>query len=118
MAELYTIVRKEVKQGDTIKEFIIEFGATSGIDLTNATVRMQVYWNGSKKIDVSNGNGITINNALKLTIDERLYNQDDILLPEGTGKGDIEFTFPVVGGDDQRITLFNYEQTIVKHYTV
>ena len=116
MAELYTIAIPVsttcIKQGDTIDEWSITFGATDGIDLTGATVRMQIYWNGSKKIDVANGSGITINNALKLTVDKRDYSED--ILPEGIGVGDLEIT----DSSGDRLTMFNVTYTITKHYTI
>ena len=104
-------VKPYIKQGDTIPKWEIEFGVDDGVDLIGTTIKMQIYWNKNKVIDVSNGKGITINSALKLTVDER--SKSSSILPVGTSKGDLEIT-DVAG---RRVTYFDVHYTIIKHYT-
>ncbi len=105
-------VKPCIKQGDTISKWSATFGASDGIDLTGATIRMQIYWNSRKVIDVSNGNGITIDNPLKLTIDERPHTETT--LPVGVGKGDLEIT----DSNGKRMTIVDVNYTIIEEYTV
>lgn len=100
-----------IVQGDTIPKWVVEFGISDGIDLTGATIKMQIYWNNKRLIKLTNGSGITIDSALKFTIDER--SKDEPVLPEGIGIGDLEIT----DANGIRLTYFYVEYTIIKHYT-
>lgn len=98
-----------IKQGDTINEIVLEFD--TGVDLTTSTIKMQVF-NGSNKVyDVSNGNGITVNSALKMTIDE--VSASDNNFPVGNSIGDLQITD--VNGKVN--TYCNFEYKISEEYT-
>lgn len=98
-------------QGDTIDSWSVEFEPTDGISLTGATIKMQVFWNNTKEIDLSDGSGITIDSDLKFTIDERSRTQS--VLPEGQGIGDLQ----ILDANDKLITMFRVQYNIAKQYT-
>ena len=100
-----------LKQGDTIKEIDFSFAVTDTIDLTSATIRMQLYLNNSKKLDISNGNGITIIDSKNFKIDEIDYASNN--LPYGVLNGDLEIT----DSDGVRLTYFDIIYTITKDFT-
>lgn len=100
-----------IKEGDTIQEITFEFGATDVIDLTGATISMQLYQDGVQTLSIySNFNGITIVSAKIFKLDEILNNT----LPCGINKGDLQIEF----ADGTIQTLFNVEYTILKEYTI
>lgn len=103
-----------IYQGDTIPEMRITFGASDGVDLTGATIKMDVFWGFEKQISITteNNGGITINNNLSFTIDARPHTEP--LLPIGEGKGDIQITY----ANGTRTTLIGIEYLITKHYTL
>lgn len=98
-----------IKEGDTILETVIDL--TNVSDLTTSDIRMQLKDGNTNVIDISNGNGITVNSATQLTIDEVPYANND--LSEGVYLGDIEIT----DASGTRKTYFNIEYTIIKEYT-
>lgn len=100
-----------LKQGDTIKEINFSFDALDDINLVGSTIRLQLYLNGSKKLDISNTSGITIVDAKNFTIDEISYVDNN--LPSGTLKGDLEIT----DSNGVRLTYFDIVYTITKDLT-
>ena len=101
-----------LKQGDTIPEILFNFADTDAIDLTGATIRMQLYLNNQKKLDLDSIAGITIIDAKNFKIDEIPYEENN--LPAGKLNGDLEIT--LAGGT--RVTYTDVLYTITKHYTV
>lgn len=98
--------------GDTIQA--VEFAFDSGIDLTGATIRMQVYNKLNQKVyDVDSTSGITINDALTFDID-KIAKEDNPFTEEGIYNGDVEITD--ASGD--RLTYFRIRYTVQKQYTV
>jgi hypothetical protein len=110
---IYRGKQATITQGDTIREMIIRFDASDGVNLTGALIEMQVYWNNTKRIDISSANngGITILDSLRFRIDERPHT--DPKLPHGVGKGDIQITT----SDGKRDTYFTIRYNIEKEYT-
>ena len=102
-----------IKQGDTIPKILFTFDVSDNIDLTlaNVSIKMQIYHNGNKVINVSNSNGITIVSAKVFEIDEVSASENN--LPDGISKGDLEIT----DTNGIRFTYFNVEYTILKQYT-
>lgn len=100
-----------LKQGDTIKEINFSFGSLDDIDLIGSTIRMQLYLNNSKKLDISNSSGITIIDDKSFKIDEIDYTDNN--LPSGTLKGDLEIT----DSNGVRLTYFDIVYTITKDLT-
>lgn len=102
-----------IKQGDTIDAITFTFGVTDAIDLTlaNVVIKMQVYNQGNKIIDVSNGSGITIVGAKVFNIDEVAKENNN--LPFGKFLGDLEIT----DTNGKRFTYFNIEYTIIEQFT-
>jgi len=98
-----------IKEGDTILETVLDI--TNAGDLTTATIKMQIYNGSIKLIDISNGNGITVNSATQLTIDEVPFANNNFR--KGKYLGDFEVTD--VNG--VRKTYFNVEYTIIENYT-
>jgi len=103
-------VKPYIKQGDTIPKITITI-TELGLDLTTATIKMQVYNGATRIIDISNTNGITVISSTVLEIDE--VSASDNNLPDGSFIGDFEITD--ASGD--RKTYFNVEYTIIKQYT-
>ena len=101
-----------LKRGDTINEIDFSFAVTDDIDLLGASIRMQLYLNGSKKLDISNGSGITIVDSKNFKIDKVDYANNN--LPVGTLNGDLEIT----DSSGIRLTYFDITYTITKDYTV
>ena len=99
-------------QGDTIHAIQFAFDALDDIDLTGATIKMQVYRRGEAIIDVSTGNGITLVDDKTFIIDEIEKENND--LPIGTFQGDIEITL----ANGFRKTYLRVKYTIDKEYTV
>ena len=104
--------RYVLKLGDTIPEILFNFEVTDAIDLTGATIRMQLYLNGKKKLDLDSTAGITIVDSKNFKIDEIPYEENH--LPYGKLKGDLEITL----ADGKRVTYADVSYTITKHYTV
>jgi len=98
-----------IVQGDTIPRFLFK---DINLDLTGATIRMQLYQGSSKIFDVSSGAGITIIDATSFEIDEVPFAENDF--PVGTLTGDIEITL----ANGQRTTVIKVEFTTLKHYTI
>ena len=99
-----------IVQGDTIPRFL--FKDITNLNLTGATIRMQLYQSFSKIFDVSSGAGITIINATSFEIDEVPFEENNF--PVGTLTGDIEITL----ANGQRATVMKVEFTTLKHYTI
>ena len=99
-----------IKEGDTIKKITFEFGATDVIDLTGATISMQLYQDGVQTLSIDTSAGITIESTKIFSIDEIEENT----LPCGINKGDLQIEF----ADGTIQTLFNVEYTILKEYTI
>ena len=104
--------RYTIKEGDTIPEIDFSFADTDAIDLTGATIRMQLYLNNVKHLDISNTLGITIIDAKNFKIDEIPFAENT--LPSGRLKGDLEITL----ADGVRVTYTDVYYTITKEYTV
>jgi len=100
-----------IKRGDTIQEILFSFDALDDIDLTGATIRMDLYLSVSKVLSLTSGNGITIIDDKSFKIDKIDY--ADNTLPVGTLKGDLEITNSV--GD--RLTYVDIVYTITNDYT-
>ena len=102
-----------ITQGDTISEILFEFDSESDIDLSasGVIIKMQVYNNNIKIIDIETGRGITILSDKKFKIDE--VSKDDNTLPAGSFMGDLEIT----DGNGKRFTYFRVKYTIEKQYT-
>ena len=98
-----------IVQGDTIPKFLF---TVTNLDLTGATIRMQLYQSFSKIFDVSAGEGITIIDSTSFEIDEVPFAENDF--PVGTLTGDIEITL----ANGQRATVMKVEFTTLKHYTI
>ena len=101
-----------IKKGDTIKEINFSFDVTDNIDLTGATIRMDLFYQEESILSISNGNGITIVDSKNFNIDEIPYTDND--LPIGNSIGDLEIT----DTNGVRLTYFNVTFTIIKEYTV
>lgn len=103
-----------IVQGDTISEILFEFDNTLTIDLTdpNVSIKMQIYNQNNKIIDINNISGITILNSNSFKINE-MSKEDSSLLPYGSFLGDLEIT----DTNGKRITYFKVKYTIQKQYT-
>lgn len=102
-----------IVQGDTIPEILFEFDVTDDIDLSlpNVTIKMQVYNQNNKIIDISNGNGITILTDKSFKINE--VSKENNNLPIGSHLGDLEIT----DTNGKRFTYFRVKYNIDKQYT-
>ena len=67
-----------LKRGDTIKEILFEFDVADNIDLTSATIRMQLYFKNSVVFSVDSTSGITIIDSKSFKIDESVYLESEI----------------------------------------
>lgn len=99
-------------QGDTIPKISFSFDALDDIDLTGATIKMQIYKRDTIFIDISNDSGITI-------IDDKTFEIDEVakelnIYPVGKFKGDLEITL----ASGERITILRINYTILKQYTI
>ena len=101
-----------IKRGDTINEITFAFDLTDNIDLTGATIRMDLYLDKNKVHSISTGNGITIIDSKSFKFDKIEYQDNN--LPVGTLKGDLEITD--VNGN--RLTYIDVIYNITKDYTV
>lgn len=99
-----------IVQGDTILETSLNFDE-EGIDLRFSTIKMQLFFNNCKVLDISNDLGITILDAKNCTIDKVLKENNN--LPVGTSIGDFEIT----DSNGDRLTYFRVEYTITQQYT-
>lgn len=101
-------------QGDTIPEILFEFDITDNIDLSlpNVSIKMQVYNQNNKIIDISNLNGITIINDKSFKINE-VSKETSSSLPVGSFIGDLEIT----DTNGKRFTYLRVKYTIDKQYT-
>ena len=101
-------VQPVIVQGDTIPKFIFQID----IDIAGATIKMQLYNESYKVLDVGTDiGGITINNLNQFQIDT--IPKEENYLPVGELVGDLEVTFP----DNTRSTLFKINMNILKDYT-
>lgn len=98
-----------IVQGDTIAKTLFTF-TDEDIDLTTATIKMQIYNGNTRIIDVSNGDGITVIDSENFEIDEVLEND----LPVGKHLGDLEIT----DEDGKRFTYFRVQYEVLKQYTI
>lgn len=100
-------------QGDTIPEILFEFDPTDNIDLSlpNVSIKMQVYNQNNKIIDISNANGITILTNKSFKINE--IPKEDNNFPIGRHLGDLEIT----DTNGKRFTYFRVQYNIDKQYT-
>ena len=103
-----------IVQGDTIPEILFQFDNTLGINLqaVGVIIKMQVYNQSNKIIDISNGNGITILTTNSFKINE-VTKTISSLLPHGSFIGDLEIT----DSSGKRFTYFRVKYTIQKQYT-
>jgi len=99
-----------IVQGDTISKTSFAF-TNEDIDLTTATIKMQIFNGDIKIIDISNSSGITIVDADNFYIDEVDATSNN--LPYGSFLGDLKITD--VNG--KRHTYTRVEYTILKQYT-
>ena len=104
----------EIIQGDTISEILFEFDSLDNIDLTlpNVIIKVQIYNQNDKIIDLVNGQGITILTSKSFKIDE-ISKEDSSNLPFGSFIGDLEIT----DTNGKRFTYFRIKYTIQKQYT-
>lgn len=98
-----------IKEGDTIPE--LEFVFDTGVDLTTSTIKMQIYDGNTKILDVTNGSGITVVNALQFNIDQ--IEAADNPFRHGEWLGDLEIT----DADGVRTTYHDVKYTVIKQYT-
>ena len=105
-----TTVKPFIKQGDTISKITMTF-TEAGLDLTTSTIKMQIYNGSIKIIDISNGNGITVNSSTVLEINEVSASNNN--LPVGCFLGDFEIT----DSAGNKKTYFNVQYNIIKQYT-
>ena len=99
-----------IVQGDTIAKTSAEVIET-GLDLTTATIKMQIYNGNTKIIDVSNGSGITVIDDTNFEIDEVTASNNN--LPVGSFEGDLEIT----DVNNVRFTYYRVVYTILRQYT-
>ena len=97
--------------GDTISKTSVEV-IEAGLDLTTATIKMQVYNRSTPIIDVSVGSGITVVSSTVFEIDEVAAIDND--LPVGCFEGDLEIT----DASGVRFTYFRVIYSIQKQYTI
>lgn len=100
-----------LKEGDTIPALPFSFGATDNIDLTGATIKMQLYLGNIKVLDISTDNGITLIDSKSFTINEIPAESNS--LPAGLLQGDLEVKY--ASGIVK--TLINVKYNILKQYT-
>lgn len=100
-----------IKQGDTIPKITLAFANEDVIDLTGATIKMQLYLGGQLVYTAVTGTGITHTGVKSFEIDKITQTS---VFPEGVLKGDLQITDS--NGDTD--TYFNIELTISKQYTV
>ena len=102
-----------IVQGDTIPEILFEFDTLDDINLQlpNVSIKMQIFNNSDKIIDISNLNGITILTQKSFKINE--VSKENNNLPTGNFLGDLEIT----DTNGKRFTLFRVQYSIIKQYT-
>ena len=100
-----------LKEGDTIPMIPFAFAATDEIDLTGATIQMQLYLSNIKVLDIETGSGITLLDSKSFEIDKIPASEND--LPAGLLKGDLQVTFP--SGEIK--TLIDVEYNILNQRT-
>lgn len=101
-----------IMEGDTILKTVFRATANEFPDLTASSIKLQLYFNKSKVLDLSNGNGITIDSATQFTIDQ--LDADDNNLPAGVSRGDLEIT----DGNGVKKTYYIIEYEILKQSTI
>lgn len=103
----------QIVQGDTIPEILFEFAEEDNIDLTlpNVNIKMQVYNQVNKILDIQNGNGITILTDKSFKINE--IPKENNNFPIGSHLGDLEIT----DTNGKRFTYFRVKLNIEKQYT-
>ena len=101
-----------IVQGDTIDEITFSFAVSDTIDLTGATIKMQVYQGSHPFIDIETGSGITIVDSKNFKIDKVLA--VDNTYPVGSFLGDLEIT--LASGDKK--TYAKIEYTVTKQHTI
>ena len=99
-----------IVQGDTISKTSFEF-IDEDIDLTTATIKMQIFDGGTAIIDVSNTDGITVIDANNFEIDE--VNAEDNNLPYGVFLGDLQ----IKDENGKRHTYTRVQYTILEQST-
>jgi len=97
--------------GDTISKTSVEV-IEAGLDLTTASIKMQVYNRNTAIIDVSVGSGITVISSTVFEIDEVAAIDNN--LPVGCFEGDLEIT----DASGVRFTYFRVIYTIIKQFTI
>lgn len=100
-----------IKQGDTIGKIECAFAVDDDINITNSTVKMQLYLGGRLVYTAETGSGITHTGAKSFEIDQI---KQTIAFPEGLLKGDLQIT----DANNVTITYFNIEMIITKQYSV
>lgn len=102
-----------ITQGDTISEILFEFESGADINLLaqGVDIKMQIYNNNVKIIDIAVTRGITILSETSFKIDEVPKDQNN--LPFGSFMGDLQIT----DGEGKRFTYFRVKYTIEKQYT-
>ena len=103
----------QIIQGDTIPEILFEFDLTDNIDLSlpNVSIKMQIYSQSNKILDIQNGNGITILTNKSFKINE--ISKENNNFPTGSHLGDLEIT----DTNGKRFTYFRVKLNIDKQYT-
>lgn len=101
-----------IKPGDTIPKISFAFDAGDAIDLTGATIKMQLYLGQIKVFEAETGNGMTLIDGKTFELDQIEAASND--LPEGVLVGDVQVAY--ASGVVQ--TLFNVQFTVSKQYTV
>ena len=103
----------QIIQGDTIPEILFEFDPTDNINLSlpNVSIKMQIYNQNNKILDIQNGNGITILTSKSFKINE--ISKENNNFPTGSHLGDLEIT----DTNGKRFTYFIVKLNIYKQYT-
>ena len=99
-------------QGDTIPKITFAFAAEDDIDLTGATIKMQVYNKSTAFIDITNSTGITLVDSKTFEIDEVSAANNTFAV--GSWTGDLEITL----ADGTRKTFFRVKYNIDTQYTI
>lgn len=99
-------------EGDTIDAIPFSFDVGDSIDLTGATIKIQLYLKSNKTLDINTTSGITITGTKSFEID-KIEKENNNLKP-GEHFGDLEITDSA--GD--RLTYIRVKLTITKQYTV
>lgn len=103
----------QIVQGDTIPEILFQFDPLDNIDLLlpNVIIKLQIYNQTNKILDISNTNGITILTDKSFKINE--IPKENNNFPVGSHLGDLEIT----DTNGKRFTYFRVKLNIEKQYT-